>query len=214
MKRVVEPLLSGDADISEFAPDDVSYVRDLGLIRTDPYVRIANGIYREVIPRELTYERSLMMAQETAWYLRGDDSLDTQKLLIAFQEFFREHSEHWVERFDYKEAGPQLLLQAFLQRVVNGGGRIHREYGLGRGRTDLLVEWQRQRVVLELKILRRSLEWTVKQGLEQTAAYMDRCGSREGHLIIFDRDPRKPWEEKVWVREARAGDHAITVWGM
>ena len=25
----------------------------------------------------------------------------------------REHSEHWVERFQYKEAGPQLLLQAF-----------------------------------------------------------------------------------------------------
>lgn len=30
---------------------------------------------------------------------------------------------------DYKEAGPQLLLQAFLQRIVNGGGRIEREYG-------------------------------------------------------------------------------------
>ena len=25
---------------------------------------------------------------------------------------------------DTKEAGPQLLLQAFLQRIVNGGGRI------------------------------------------------------------------------------------------
>ena len=27
---------------------------------------------------------------------------------------------------DTKEAGPQLLLQAFLQRIVNGGGRIER----------------------------------------------------------------------------------------
>ena len=34
---------------------------------------------------------------------------------------------------------PQLLRQAFLQRLVNGGGRVEREYGLGRGRTDLLV---------------------------------------------------------------------------
>ena len=32
-----------------------------------------------------------------------------------------------------------MLLQAFLQRVVNSGGRIEREYGLGRGRTDLLI---------------------------------------------------------------------------
>ena len=40
-----------------------------------------------------------------------------------------------------KEAGPQLLLQAFLQRIVNSGGRIEREYGLGRMRTDLLLLW-------------------------------------------------------------------------
>ena len=33
------------------------------------------------------------------------------------------------------------MLQAFLQRVVNSGGRNEREYGLGRLRTDLLVEW-------------------------------------------------------------------------
>ena len=46
-----------------------------------------------------------------------------------------------VARFDYAEAGPQLLLQAFLQRIVNGGGRIEREYGLSRGRTDLLIIW-------------------------------------------------------------------------
>ena len=65
----------------------------------------------------------------------------SDRLLAAFQTFFREHSEHWVERFQYKEAGPQLLLQAFLQRIVNSGGRIEREYGLGRMRVDLLIVW-------------------------------------------------------------------------
>lgn len=45
-------------------------------------------------------------------------------LLTEFQQFFRKHSEHWVERFDYKEAAPQLLLQAYLQRIVNGGDRV------------------------------------------------------------------------------------------
>ena len=39
----------------------------------------------------------------------------------------------------YKEAGTQFLLQAFLQRIVNSGGRIEREYGLGKMRTDLLL---------------------------------------------------------------------------
>ncbi|HPY60836.1 MAG: hypothetical protein BWY45_03118 [Euryarchaeota archaeon ADurb.Bin294] len=51
-----------------------------------------------------------------------------KRLLQEFQQFFREHSEIWLERFSYREAGPQLLLQAFLQRIVNGGGRITREY--------------------------------------------------------------------------------------
>ena len=50
----------------------------------------------------------------------------------------------------------------FLQRVVNGGGYIDREYGLGRGRTDLLITKPLtdryggpvQRIVMELKIKR------------------------------------------------------------
>lgn len=141
-----------------------------------------------------------------------------EKLLTEFQQFFREHSAHWVERFDYKEAGPQLLLQAFLQRILNGGGRIDREYGLGRQRTDLLIAWpygeQVQRVVLELKIQRKSLEYTLQQGLEQTWEYMDACGTADGHLIIFNRDPAIPWDDKIFRREVQHQGHSIVVWGM
>lgn len=101
------------------------------------------------------------------WYVLPNGCLSMSRLLAAFQEFFREHSEHWIERFQYREAG--LLLQAFLQRVVNGGGRIEREYGLARMCTDLLVlrpvsgsagqgeagagRAQVQKVVIELKVL-------------------------------------------------------------
>jgi len=160
----------------------------------------------------------LTIAQETAWYVGDDGRLDMCALLTAFQEFFREHSEHWVERFDYKEAGPQLLMQAFLQRIMNSGGRIEREYGLGRMRTDLLVLWPyasgTQTVVIELKLLHRSLEQTLQEGLAQTREYLSRCGAEEGHLVVFDRDPGKPWEQKLFRREDTVGDRAITVWGM
>lgn len=33
-------------------------------------------------------------------------------LLAAFQQSFREDLKMWLKRFDYKEAGPQLLMQA------------------------------------------------------------------------------------------------------
>ena len=119
VRRVVGPLLSG-GDEREFSTRDIEYVRDLGLIAGNDPLRIANPIYAEVVPRELTYAAQAGLVEETAWYVDAEGGLEVGKLLTAFQEFFREHSEHWVARFDYREAGPQLLLQAFLQRVVNG----------------------------------------------------------------------------------------------
>ena len=224
MRRVVEPLLSG-GDESDSSARDIEYVRDLGLIARDGPLRIANPIYAEVVPRELTWAAQELLVQDTAWYVDAEGGLDVEKLLGAFQDFFREHSEHWLGRFDYAEAGPQLLLQALLQRVVNSGGRIEREYGLGRGRTDLLIVWPRvgeeappgaavSRSVVECKILHKSLERTIADGLEQTVAYMDRCAGQAGHLVVFDRGEGKTWSEKIFRREERQDGRAVTVWGM
>ena len=218
VRRVVEPLLSG-GDGRAFSARDIEYARDLGLIAADGPLRVANPIYAEVIPRELTAAAQAGLAIEPAWYVEpADGRLRTPKLIEAFQTFFREHSEHWVERFRYREAGPQLLLQAFLQRVVNSGGRIEREYGLGRMRTDLLIVWPHpggvQRVVVECKVRRGPLDRTAAQGLEQTRAYMDRCAAAEGHLVIFDRDPETPWADRIFRREETAGGAPVTVWGM
>ena len=219
VRRVVEPLLSGGDRPPEFSERDLEYVRDLGLIAPDLPLRIANPIYAEVVPRELTHATQAGLSQDMAWYVDTDGGLDVVKLLTAFQEFFREHSEHWVRRFDYLEAGPQLLLQAFLQRIVNGGGRIEREYGLGRGRTDLLIVWQqggrKRKFAVECKILHKGLERTMSEGLAQTAAYMDRCAADDaGHLVIFDRGEGK-WEDKIFHRrESPSGGADIHVWGM
>ena len=125
----------------------------------------------------------------------------------------------WVQRFErYHEAGPQLLLQAHLQRIVNGGGRIEREYALGRGRTDLLIVWpqggRERRFVVECKVRRGELERTVADGMQQTRAYVDRCGAEAGHLIVFDRAPERSWEEKIFRRAPSADGVPVTVWGM
>ena len=218
IRRVVEPLLGGSGD-ELFSDRDLEYARDLGLIAGDDPPRIANPIYAEVVPRELTLGAQAGLVQKTAWYVRADGGLDVVKLLATFQEFFRTHSEHWIGRFQYREAGPQLLLQAFCQRIVNGGGRVEREYGLGRKRVDLLLLWPQgerwRKFVVECKLLRGSLETTLQKGLEQTAGYMDRCGAEAGHLVVFDRDPDKPWAEKIWRREEAAPDgRTITVWGV
>ena len=181
----------------------------------------------EVVPREPGYVLQDSLDQDLAWYVDAAGGLDVDKLLGAFQSFFRAHSEHWLERFEYREAGPQLILQAFLQRVVNSGGRIEREYGLGRGRTDLLILWPSgeggppelwSKCVVECKVWhegqRQSLDGTIGKGLEQTLRYMDRCGSEAGHLVVFDRAQGKQWEEKVCRREVCRDGRTIVVWGM
>jgi len=227
VRRVVAPIVLGQQAAAEASDRDLSYVEDLGLVvRAGNGPEIANGIYREVIPRELTFmtQVNLSANYRPAWYITDDHRLDLPKLLAAFQEFFRENSEAWVERFEYKEAGPHLLLQAFLQRVVNSGGRIDREYGLGRMRTDLLVRWPTdpelgflgpvQKGVVELKLLHKSLELTIEQGLAQTAEYVQRTGAEEAHLVVFDRREGVTWDERVFVRREALGEVGVTVWGM
>ena len=199
VQRVVEPMLSG----GEVQHDgrDLEYLRDLGLLASDSPPRIANPIYAEVVPRELGYVLQDSLDIQARWYVDDDGGLNMTKLLTAFRTFFGEHAEHWLGHLGaYREAAPQLILQSYLQRVVNGGGRIEREYGLGRGRTDLLVLWPREagqpsdlweRFVVECKVLRdsdrKSLAWTVEKGVKQTLGYMAQCGAEEGHLVVMDR---------------------------
>ena len=220
VRRVVEPILTGSVEAA-CSDEDLAYARDLGLVAQDAagMPRIANPIYAEVVPRHLNSAVQETLPQQMAWYVDAAGGLDVTGLIAAFQAFFREHSEHWVQRFErYHEAGPQLLLQAHLQRIVNGGGRIEREYALGRGRTDLLIVWpqggRERRFVVECKVLRRGLERTIAEGVAQTRGYADRCGAEAGHLIVFDRAPERTWEEKIFRRPPAGDGVPVTVWGM
>jgi hypothetical protein len=224
VRSVISPLIQGD-EVRDTERDNIDYCMDLGLIIRGPNgLEIANPIYREVIPRELTTitQINLEATVDRLWYIHADGSIAVEKLLTDFQKFFRENSESWIQLSLYQEAGPQLLLQAYLQRVINGGGRIEREYGLGRKRTDLLLVWPyikdstncEQRVVFELKIDHKGREATIAEGLTQISGYLDRVGEKHGHLLIFNRDPHVSWDDKIFRREMITGKYAVTVWGM
>ncbi|MFN7918979.1 MAG: ATP-binding protein [Bryobacteraceae bacterium] len=208
VQAVIEPMVAGDEEttLQLVESDHVRYVIDLGLIRrTRTGLEIANGIYKEVIPRELNHlmQDAFLTRERTTWYVLSDGRLDMGKMLTNFQQFYRENSESWLGRYEYKEAGPHLILQAFLQRIINGGGSLDREYALGLHRTDLLVKWTHpaeRSVVLETKVLRKSLEATIASGLEQIATYMDKTGCEDAHLIIFDPRKEVSWDEKVFRR--------------
>jgi hypothetical protein len=195
VKRVVEPILVGDAVPPDTFRDDLRYVEDLGLVaRVEGALRIANPIYQEIIPRVLTYPTQGSIALDPAWFVAEDGTLDLPKLIEGFVEFWREHGEVLLAGMPYHEAAPHLAFMAYLQRVVNHGGQVEREFAVGTGRADLVVTFGGRRDVIELKLARAAK--ALERGLEQVERYARRLGRDQGYLVIFDPRSEAPWEER------------------
>ncbi|MDR1792459.1 MAG: PD-(D/E)XK nuclease domain-containing protein [Bacteroidales bacterium] len=204
VKKIIELLISGEANTDLADTEAFQKALDMGLVVVEHSTpQVANPIYREVLARQMTYSTQLAI-QGLEWKWEKDDgSLDMDRLLKEFQKFWRRHSEVWEERSKYTEAFPHLLLMAFLQRVLNGGGNIEREYAAGRGRMDLLVEYKEFKYIIEIKLIHyyESEQIVREEGLEQIVKYRDKMGaSIPSYLLIFDRrnaDKKKPWEERL-----------------
>jgi hypothetical protein len=220
IRRVIEPLILGE-EVKKYTSDDYLYTKDLGLIRdVDGKTEPANPIYAELIVRTLNrdVQDSITDAHENYTvprYLK-DGKIDMNFLLKDFQAYWRENSEMWKSRYkkdyyEYDEAAPHLVLQAFLQRVINGGGQIIREMALGSMRADLCVVYDGHKYPIELKILQNMRNY--QTSLEQTAAYTEKTGSEIGWLVIFDRDTQKSWDEKIYMKEEISKDKKIIVVG-
>jgi len=216
VRRVIEPMLSGEVFFDRLS-DDYLYVTDLGLIKeVDGKIIPSNPIYAEVITRTLSFDAQMkfMLEKPEAYiphYLK-DGQIDMDYLLQDFQIFWRENSAIWVDLFKYREAAPHLILYAFLQRVLNGGGEIIREPAAGTKRADLCVVYEGKKYPVELKI-RRS-EKTCNEGLVQTMQYMDTFGCTEGWLVIFDQRIDVSWDDKIFIKKESIEGKTVTVVGM
>ena len=218
IRDIIEPIITGEPEPDLAQSEYFRQCMDLGLVALDDGTPvIANPIYREVIARHLTYGPQLAIPKPEWTWEKPDKSLDMDRMLQEFQLFWRENSELWESKTKsgYTEAFPHLLLMAFLQRVLNGGGHIERECAAGRGRMDLSIEYEKYRYIIEIKLLRsyHSPETFRKKGLEQVLKYRDKFGSQmPAYLIIFDRRPEsksKSWDERItWEQD---GD--VTVLG-
>jgi hypothetical protein len=146
-------------------------------------------------------------------FVLPDGRLDFGLLLREFAAFWRQHAEVLTSGTVYHEVAPQLVLMGYLQRIVNGGGQVEREYGIGRGRIDLLVRWPYQapdgkracqREAVELKVWRDREPDPLAEGLAQLDGYLERLGLDTGVLVVFDRRPSAaPIPERTTFEEAR-----------
>ncbi len=215
VRSVIEPMLTGQVS----APNDADrqYLIDLGLIRQSAAgLEPANGIYAEVLPRVLSAtSQSLIHIDMIKSSWKGlDGKLQPKQFLDNFFAFWREHGEAMMQTVPYHEAAPTLVLMAYLQRVVNGAGRIEREYAAGSGRMDLLVVHGDVRMAIEVKVWRDGRVNPEAQGLLQLEKYLDRLILANGFLVIFDQrvKPAK-WALRIRTNEAKTATGRL-VWVM
>ena len=221
VRSVIQPLILGEE--ADRTTDNYLYAKDLGLIRDfNGKVEPSNPIYAEVIIRAITctaqeaFKNSKPNSDLPKYVIKG--KIDINHLLKDFQSFWRENSEIiWDELYEegfreYKEASPHLVLQAFLQRVINGGGHISREMALGKKRVDICIEWENQKYPIEIKLYKGAK--TIKDSTEQILDYMERVGSKEGWVVIFDRTPKKSWSKKLYMKEVKQkAGKKVTIFG-
>lgn len=217
VRRIIEPILAGELLNPDVLDDDVQFVKDLGLVTSGLRgLQIANPIYREVIPRALAWvvQESLPVAR--APFIAPDGTLRFDRLLTEFRDFWCQHAEFFLSRQPYSEAAAQLVFMAYLQRVVNGGGFIDREYGVGSGRVDLCVRWPHpgglQKWAAELKVWRDGRPDPEPEGVAQLSGYLARLGLDQGTLMLFDgRSDSGPLPERCSIREVGHEGRRITV---
>ena len=188
VRAIIEPMLAG-RELGEVPNEDIQFVLDLGLcvMSAQGGLAIANPIYREVLPRVLAVPPMASLPQIAPTWLTPSGELDTQALLGAFLQFWRQHGEPLLRSVSYHEIAPHLVLMAFLHRVVNGSGTLEREYALGSGRMDLCLRYGQVTLGIELKVWRDGRSDPLQAGLEQLDAYLSRLGTASGWLVIFDR---------------------------
>ena len=212
-------LLGDDPHTVRTASDDFTYCVDLGLVTHGPQgPAIANPMYREVLARELSRERQDVIPQPWWPWQTREGRLDFPALVDAFLAWWRENADvlYETEQAGYREAAAHIAFMGFLQRVVNGGGRVHREYAAARGRLDLLVEYGPDRFAVELKRVpptRRTLEQVREEGVAQLRGYLDTLGLPEGWFVLFDQRPGLTWEQRLWTEDRVVDGKRIRIRG-
>ncbi len=213
IKYIVETIITGEPDPDMAKSSDFVLSLDLGLVSLENGTPvISNPIYREVIARVLTFGMQTAIPEPEFKWQNSDGTLDMDSLLKEFQKFWRRHADVWEQKSDYTEAFPHLLLMAFLQRVINGGGQVEREYAAGRGRVDLAVEYSGKWTIIEIKLIHPydGRKITLEDGLKQITKYRDKIDpNARAYLVIFDRTEtgrKKTWEERLTREEITLDD--------
>ena len=215
---MVEKIVLEDEDVSYNQYSAIIHAGELyGIFTVNRYaVAIHNRMYREQLYNYLASELSiqeLIKVKRVQYtlpdqFLRPDQTLDMERVLLKFQEFMRQ--EYSQRDTTFLERNGRLIFLAFLKPILNGRGFDFKEPQISEEkRLDVVVTFGAQKAIIELKIWRG--EEAHQKGVRQLCDYLERAGQPQGYLIIFDfsRQPRQSEKQEHFELN---GKHLFAVW--
>jgi hypothetical protein len=196
VKRVMEAVLSGSGFTREASEGCLRYCLDLGLVKKiDSAYKPANYIYADVILRAITSQfqnkfRKKLPDKLVGRFI-GPDGPDISALLQSFQRFWARNIGATTIETAYRESDAQFSLLSYMIKAFNGSVSVVKEFATGSGRVDLCAQMGDRNYPIGLK-LKSSDGYTQAKAVKQLLKYMDTCLAKEGWLVVFDRERKKP----------------------
>ena len=182
----------------------------------DPMVKLANMFsYIKENRRGKTMIHNLIF-EEALFVYFGNKTMREQGLrispyLLNYVQNGRLNMEHVVTRFrdlmreEYRESTVpflekegRLLFLTFLKPIINGNGFYYVEpQTRDNRRMDLVVTYDKQEFIVELKIWRG--DKYEEKGRDQLSGYLATRGMDEGYLVTFDFSNNKQDAEPQWI---------------
>ncbi len=131
-----------------------------------------------------------------------DNKLNMELVLKKFAEYFTEIYGQKDENFIEKQGRKIFLI--YLKPIINGVGNYYIEAQTrDERRTDVIVDYQGEQFIVELKIWRGS-EYS-ERGERQLAEYLDYYHKDKGYMLSFNFNKNK----EIGVKEINVGDKVL-----
>lgn len=194
-----------------YNPDDfsVDIAMMFGFVKNDAgTVETANRIFEM---RLYNYFLTVDEAQNSALFACASDHkpefikkgrLDMELVLRKFVEHFDSIYGDNPEEFDEEEGRRRFLL--YLRPIINGTGNYYIEARTRNSRRmDVVVDFNAERFVIELKIWRGNAYH--ERGEEQLSDYLDYFHLKKGYMLSYNFNQKKT----IGIKEVRVGDRIL-----
>ncbi|MCD8109953.1 MAG: AAA-like domain-containing protein [Clostridiales bacterium] len=210
LRQMLYSLLMNGKSIS-YNPDDaaIDIALMFGFVKVEnAKVVVANRIFETRLynmfltsPEMMESEMYLLGDREKPQFVRGDNldmKLVLERFVTCFDDLYGDRPQSFPE-----EDGRQYFL-LYLRPIINGTGNYYIESRTrNQERTDVIIDYCGQQIVVELKIWRGNAYNT--RGEKQLADYLDYYHLDTGYMLSFNFNKKK----EIGVKEIRLGNKTL-----